>query len=258
MKHLLKQITLVIFLSLIITNALYAKTEITLVDESPTYQSNLGMTFKYLKPGTFTMGSTNGDSDEKPHQVTLTNGFYIQTKEVTQQQWKIVMTKNPSKFSDCGNNCPVENISWNDIQEFIEKLNKFENGITYRLPTESEWEYACRAGSDTKYANNKNIGELGWFNRNSKKKPHPAGEKETNDWGLYDMHGNVWEWCATPYNDYPKGDVIDPQDPENGYYKVFRGGSWDASTYVCRAANRLYKAPDFKRHDIGFRLVMMQ
>ncbi len=220
--------------------------------------NRLGMAFKYVNPGTFTMGSPSGDRDENPHQVTLTKGYYLQTTEVTQAQWKSIMGKNPSRFNDCGTNCPVENISWKEVQEFIKKLSYFDNNKKYRLPTEAEWEYACKAGSETDFANSLSINELGWFDRNADKAPHPVAEKMTNAWGFYDMHGNVWEWCASSYNPYPSKAVVDPGDNMKGYYRVHRGGSWDESVYVCRSANRLYNEPDFKRHDIGFRLVMVQ
>lgn len=221
-------------------------------------ENRLGMAFRYVGPGTFTMGSSNGDSDENPHKVTLTRGFYLQTTEVTQAQWTALMGNNPSNFPDCGRNCPVENVSWEDVQRFIEKLNIIENGPRYRLPTETEWEYACRAGSTSDYSTHTSVAELCWFDRNSDNKTHPVASKQANNWGFSDMHGNVWEWCASTYKPYPTKDVTDPEESPGGYYKVQRGGSWDESVYVCRSANRMYNEPAFKRNDTGFRLVRIQ
>lgn len=164
------------------------------------------MTFNRIPTGTFMMGSPEDepmrDSDETQHQVTLTNSYYMQTTEVTQGQWKAVMGSNPSWFSDCGDDCPVEEVSWDDVQEFITELNKLGQG-TYRLPTEAEWESAARAGSMTAFANgditetgsgyDPNLDAMGWYSCNSDSKTHPVAQKQPNAWGLYDMHGNVWE-----------------------------------------------------------------
>ncbi|KPA17999.1 Sulphatase-modifying factor domain protein, partial [Candidatus Magnetomorum sp. HK-1] len=178
-----------------------------------TFTNSIGMTFVRIPAGTFIMGSPEDElgrwSDEVLHQVTLTQDFYMQTTEVTQGQWKAIMGNNPSYFSNCGDNCPVEYVSWNDAQEFIQKLNQKE-GDTYRLPTEAEWEYAARAGSTTALANGNlvekdcnldvNLNAMGWYCGNSNSETHQVAQKQANAWGLYDMHGNVWEWCNDWYD----------------------------------------------------------
>ncbi len=165
------------------------------------------MDFVLIKAGTFMMGSPEDEEGryykEIQHQVILTQDYYMQTTELTQGQWEAVMGSNPSNFYNCGSNCPVEKVSWNDIQAFIEKLNQRGEGI-YRLPTEAEWEYAARAGSTTAFANggitergcsyDANLDAMGWYYGNADG-THPVAQKLPNAWGLYDMHGNVWEWC---------------------------------------------------------------
>jgi formylglycine-generating enzyme required for sulfatase activity len=144
-----------------------------------------------VQPGSFLMGSERGDDDEAPvHEVTISQPFYLGKYEVTQAQWKKVMGSSPSRFK--GANRPVEQVSWYDCQEFIEKLNSKGNGV-FRLPTEAEWEYACRAGTTDDYAGN--LDEMGWYDKNNVGKTQPVGKKKANPWGLYDMHGNVSEWC---------------------------------------------------------------
>ena len=226
----------------------------------------LGMTFQLIRAGTFTMGSPTDElfrgSDETQHEVTLSKDFYIQTTEVTQGQWKAVMGSNPSYFSDCGDDCPVEYVSWNDIQEFIEKLNEMEGTDKYRLPTEAEWEYACRAGSTTAFANgditetgcgyDPNLDQMSWYCGNSDDKTHPVAQKEPNDWGLYDMHGNVREWCQDWYGDYPTDPVTDPSGPSSGTYRVIRGGGWFSYARHCRSADRLSFDPAVL--NFGFRV----
>ncbi|MBN1847182.1 MAG: SUMF1/EgtB/PvdO family nonheme iron enzyme, partial [Deltaproteobacteria bacterium] len=196
--------------------------------------NSLGMKFVYIFPGTFTMGSPANEKDrddnELQHQVTLTKGFYMQTTEVTQGQWKDVMGNNPSYFKNCGDDCPLESISWNDAQEFINRLNRKEGAQKYRLPTEAEWEYACRAGSTTRFYfgdSESDLGEYAWYDGNSGGKTHPLAQKRPNAWGLYDMHGNVWEWCEDWYGEtiHP-GSVTDPIGASGGSYRVLRGGSW--------------------------------
>ena len=200
------------------------------------------------------------DNDEQQHRVTLTKGFYMQTTEVTQGQWRVVMLNNPSYFKNCGDNCPVESISWDDCQKFIHKLNKLEGGNKYRLPTESEWEYACRAGRTTKFcfgdSGNSMLDEYAWHNDNSLQKTHSVAQKKPNDWCLYDMHGNVWEWCQDWKVDYPSEHIINPKSPLFGSVRVVRGGSWynDGNRY-CRAANRRFRSPEFMNDSLGFRLV---
>jgi sulfatase modifying factor 1 len=231
----------------------------------------LWMKFEYIKPGSFIMGSPSGEShrdkDEKQHRVTLTKGFYMQTTEVTQGQWKAVMGRNPSHFSNCGNGCPVENISWNDIQKFIRKL-KQKGGKQYRLPTEAEWEYAARAGTATPFffgdclstsqANyDGNYPLRGCPKGQPRKKTVAAACFQPNAWGLYDMHGNVWEWVQDRYGDYPSGNVTDPEGPSSGSGRVLRGGSWSSVARICRSANRRGRGPGSRGSHSGFRLVLL-
>ncbi len=220
--------------------------------------SLIRMKFVYIKPGSFEMGSIGGDLDEKPvHRVTLSKGYYMQTTEVTQGQWRSVMGTNPSNFKNCGATCPVENVSWNDAKAFIRKLNVKEGTDKYRLPTEAEWEYACRAGSDTNYANDNSLDMMGWSDKNSGGKTHSVGQKKANSWGLYDMHGNVWEWCEDLKGNYPSGNVTDPVGPSTGSFRVSsRGGSWHDSAWSCRSANRYDFSPGNRHYNLGFRLVL--
>ena len=229
------------------------------------------MSFEYVAPGTFIMGSPSEElghkDDETQHQVTLTQGFYMQTTEVTQGQWRAVMGTNPSHFSSCGFNCPVERVSWEDVQAFVSQLNTKGEG-TYRLPTEAEWEYAARAGSTTAFANGEisdlHCGDLildviGWYCYNSGYVTHPVAQKQANAWGLYDMHGNVAEWVQDWYDgDYgldPVQSITDPTGPPSGSDRVYRGGSCSYSAKGCRSAERRSYAPDGTSDGLGFRLV---
>jgi len=232
------------------------------------FANSLGMEFVYLPPGTFMMGSppdeSSRDDDEKQHRVTLTTGFYMQTTEVTQGQWHAVMGYNHSGFSYCGDDCPVENVSWHDVQSFIRKLNQREGSGTYRLPTEAEWEYAARAGSTTDFANgdisetgcayDSNLDAMGWYCGNASKKTHPVARKQPNAWGLYDMHGNVYEWCRDWSGNYPLNSVTDPTGPSTGSRRVFRGGSWLSLAESCRSADRNGIEPGSLKNRLGFRL----
>lgn len=241
-------------------------------------QSNqYGIEFVALSAGTFTMGSANGDSDEKPtHQVRISQPFEMGKYEVTQEEWEKVMGSNPSYFKNCPR-CPVEQVSWDDAQQFIAKLNQLRDGYRYRLPTEAEWEYAARAGGSGDYGNvNGRAGaldEIGWYYENAgdrrlsdsswsvdnltnnHNRTHPVGEKKANDWGLYDMHGNVWEWVGDWYGDYPRGKVTDPSGPSGGSDRVARGGSWDDPAAPCRAADRISRTPGYRSYYLGLRLV---
>jgi len=227
--------------------------------------NDLGMAFFYIEPGTFMMGSPSNEcfgrgGDEKQHRVTLTKGYYLQTTEVTQGQWESVMGNNPSNFKNCGDDCPVGNVSWNDVQEFIKKLNQREGVIVYRLPTEAEWEYACRAGSNTTYCfGNRSDGleAYAWYTSNSGGKTHPKAQKQPNAWGLYDMHGNVWEWCQDWYGDYPSGSATDPQGPSSADSRVGRGGSWHYDAWICRSASRFRHDPGGRDNGLGFRLARL-
>jgi formylglycine-generating enzyme required for sulfatase activity len=241
------------------------------------------MRFVPIPAGTFTMGDANGYDDETPHQVTLTQGFELSVYEVTQEQYEAVMGTNPS-FSKGPQN-PVEQVSWDDAVEFCRKLSALpaekKAGYVYRLPTEGEWEYACRAGTTTEYSfgdSDSELGDYAWFGDNSGAqqidalniwntdqdnygkrlldnncRTHPVGEKKPNPWGLYDMHGNVWEWCQDWYGDYPSGSVTDPTGPASGYSRVLRGGSFDVRASIVRSAFRFNYQPDNRFLSSGFR-----
>jgi len=248
------------------------------------FTNSIGMKFVYIPNGTFMMGSQKNEPErnknETLHKVTLTKGFYMQTTEVTQEQWKAIMGDNPSKFSDCGDKCPVETVAWIRIQEFIEKLNQKERTDRYRLPTETEWEYAARAESNTDYyfgddANK--LREYAWYLDNSEKKIHPVGELKPNVWGLYDMYGNVDEWCYDIYaeDSYSKHNSTDPvyigsgiikgnfsvigkhnsNYSGSGFYRVVRGGNWLELAKDCRSASRYGYSPMTGSNFVGFRLV---
>ena len=218
----------------------------------------LGMTFVFVPPGSFMMGSPAGetgrDADERRHRVTLTGGFFMQTTEVTQRQWESVMGAMPADFQDCGGDCPVEMVSWNDVGAFIEKLNRLEGGALYRLPTEAEWEYACRAGGGRPIAGG-GINTVGWYRANTGGRPKPVGGKRPNAWGLYDMHGNVYEWCQDRFGPYAAGSAADPAGADAGLFRVFRGGAWISGANACRAAVRSCQQVDFRGNHLGFRLV---
>jgi formylglycine-generating enzyme required for sulfatase activity len=215
----------------------------------------------FVEGGTFTMGCTSEQSDcndaEKPtHRVTVSS-FQIGKYEVTQAQWRAVMGSNPSHFSNC-DDCPVEKVSWNDVQEFIRKLNR-QTGRNYRLPTEAEWEYAVRGGAESKgykYAGSNDINRVAWYTSNSGSITHPVGQKQANELGIHDMTGNVWEWCEDWYGDYSSSNQTNPKGSENGAYRVLRGGSWKRNTESCRVSRRDYFNPDSRNDSGGFRLVL--
>ncbi|MCP4349951.1 MAG: SUMF1/EgtB/PvdO family nonheme iron enzyme [Desulfobacterales bacterium] len=225
--------------------------------------NTLGMKFVHIPPGEFIMGSPEGENgrfdDETQHIVKLTESFYMQTTPVTQGQWKTIMGDNPSYFKD-GVEYPVENVSWHDTQNFIKKLNAFGKANLYRLPTEAEWEYACRAGSDRAYCfgnSSEKLAEYAWFSKNSDSHTHPVAQLQANLWGLYDMHGNVWEWCQDWYGDYPSSDITDPTGSNKGSERVLRGGSWNYFARNCRTANRYGIDPGRRYGYVGFRLVLL-
>lgn len=216
-----------------------------------------------VEAGTFTMGATpemkNPDDDEKPtHRVTLTNDYYLGKYEVTQAQWQAVMGSNPSRFK--GADLPVECVSWNDCQEFIRKLNSL-TGRRFRLPTEAEWEYAARGGKKSRgyqYGGSNDIGAVAWYGDNSGSKTHPVGMKQANELGIYDMAGNVWEWCQDCYASYNNSPQTNPTGPSNGDFRVDRGGSWGCAARYCRASFRFNYDPDFSNDFIGFRLCLSE
>ena len=228
-----------------------------------THTNSIGVEFVLIPAGTFQMGCSSDkecDVDKKPrHRVTISKPFYLGKYEVTQKQWEAVMGNNPSKFK--GPDLPVERVSWNDAQEFIKRLNAMEGHKRYRLPTEAEWEYAARAGSETAYSFGDSVESLknyAWYKANSGMKTHPVGKKRPNPWGLYDMHGNVWEWVGDWFGkkQYADGSAVDPVGPDKGKDRVLRGGSWDYVAKYCRSSHRDYDKPTLTVSNDGFRLLM--
>ncbi|MBF0266238.1 MAG: SUMF1/EgtB/PvdO family nonheme iron enzyme [Gammaproteobacteria bacterium] len=217
-------------------------------------ESITGMELLKIPKGCFQMGSNNGDKDEKPvHRICLSKDFYLGKYEVTQGQWQAIMGSNPSRFKK-GNNHPVEKVSWNDVQYFIRKLNS-RTGEKYRLPTEAEWEYACRSGGkDEKYCGGDNLGSLGWYGENWEDGHYSVGSKSPNGLGLYDMSGNVWEWVQDYYGSYTSGSQTDPTGASSVSVRVFRGGSWNYIARFLRSAVRFRGVPGFSDSNLGFRL----
>ncbi len=215
--------------------------------------------FALIPAGTFQMGSTNGLSDEVPvHSVTLTNSFRMQKTEVTQGQWRQVMGTSPSAFSSCGDNCPVESVSWDDVQRFLVVLNQQNPGKGYRLPSEAEWEYAARAGTTGDYnVTGQPVEALGWVFGYSSGRTWPVAQKVSNLFGIFDMHGNVWEWVQDWYSDsyYSIGVSQNPTGPANGSFRVLRGGSWYTVPGEARSAMRFGMPILYRDNTIGFRLV---
>ena len=223
-----------------------------------------GVSFEMVRVdgGTFRMGATSEqeddfyDGDEKPvHSVTLSS-YYIGKTEVTQALWQAVMGSNPSGFE--GADLPVECVSWNECQEFIQKLNSL-TGRNFRLPTEAEWEFACRGGNNSrgyKYSGSNDIDNVAWFDCNSGYQTHPVGTKAPNELGIYDMSGNVWEWCSDWYADYTSYSQTDPTGPQSGSLRVRRGGSWNDSVRHCRSSFRYYGNPTFRSYYLGLRLAL--
>jgi len=222
----------------------------------------------FIAPNTFTMGSPTNEldraTDEGPQTtVILTRGFWVGQYEVTQGQWQAIMGQNPSYFKGevtLEATVPVENVSWEDVQEFLRRLNAREGGPKYRLPTEAEWEYAARAGTSTAYSfgdSERQLGEYAWYNDNAGGKTHPVGQKKPNTWGLYDMQGNVWEWVQDWYgkDTYTSAAVTDPQGPASGSFRVYRGGGWYGTARNCRSADRFNVAPGGRYGSLGFRLL---
>ena len=223
-----------------------------------------GVTFNMIKVdgGTFTMGATseqqNPDSYEKPtHQVTLSS-YYIGETEVTQALWKAVMGNNPSWSK--GENLPVEYVSWKDCKKFIGKLNKLTKR-SFRLPTEAEWEYAARGGkrsNHTQYSGGSMIDDVAWYDGNSGGKTHSVKTKKPNELGLYDMSGNVWEWCQDWYGSYSSNAQTNPTGPDSGSYRVFRGGTWSIFGWFCRSSFRGNSSPGYRGYGLGFRLALSE
>jgi len=226
-----------------------------------------------IPAGKFEMGSNNDEPNEKPlHSVTISRNFAVGKTEVTQRQWRAVMGSRPSVFDSCGDDCPIENVSWNDAQDYIKKLNS-QTGKEYRLPTEAEWEYACRAGGQQEYCGGDHVGSVAWYKDNSGNKTHPVATQEPNAFGLYDMSGNVWEWVEDTYqagysyarsmssfiwSSDPGSFVYAPTDGSawqgDGSQHVLRGGSWQYVPRFVRSASRFGSMPEDRSGEFGFRL----
>lgn len=212
--------------------------------------------FVVIQPGRFRMGSTNGESNERPvRAVTISRSFSLQRTEVTQAQWQRVMGFNPSRFKRCPQ-CPVENVSWDEVHQFITRLNQQAQGGGFRLPTEAEWEYAARAGTIGDYGGTGVLYEMGWYEWNSRDRSRPVGQKQPNAWGLYDMHGNAWEWVQDWYQAdyYVRAPGTDPPGPASGNYRVLRGGSRHNIAIYARSAYRSHGYPSHRNYNYGFRL----
>jgi formylglycine-generating enzyme required for sulfatase activity len=203
------------------------------------------------------MGSTQGSDEQPVHNVRVAS-FALGKYPVTQAQWKKVMGSNPSHFSSGGDQCPVEKVSWDDAQAFIQNLNQ-QTGHSYRLPSEAEWEFACRAGSTGQWCfgdDENQLKQYAWYSDNSGGKTHPVGEKKANAFGLHDMHGNVWEWCEDKWHGNYQGAPSDGRAWVDGgnSSRVLRGGSWYISARVARASDRNYLSSVSRYHNLGFRL----
>jgi formylglycine-generating enzyme required for sulfatase activity len=263
---------------------------------STIYTNPIGMKFSLIPAGSFVMCSPNGSGDgygtpprlpdwpaeggrqsvERQHVVTLTQAFYMQTTEVTQGQWVQVMGSNPSHFTSCGSDCPVEMVSWTDAQSFIDTLNVSEGrtncnttpNTCYFLSTESQWEYAARGGTVSAFYNgaitntdndcdvDPKLDAIGWYCGNADNTTHPVAQKEPNNWGLYDMSGNVWEWCNDLYGTYPNGPLVDPTGSGTGSSRVRRGGGLDYGARYARSAYRSFGVPTNRYNSLGFRLAL--
>lgn len=228
-----------------------------------TFTANgVSFTMVYVQGGTFTMGATSEQgsdvgSDEKPaHSVTLSS-YYIGETEVTQALWQAVMGNNPSSFTG-DNRLPVEEVSWEDCQTFISRLNSLTSQH-FRLPTEAQWEYAARGGNKShgyKYSGSHGLDYVGWYTDNSGSKTHPVKTKQPNELGIYDMSGNVWEWCQDWYGSYSGSSQTNPIGASSGSNRVFRGGSWDNSARYCRSSNRDFITPSIRFSFLGLRLAL--
>ena len=209
----------------------------------------------WCEPGSFMMGSPPSEigrfEDEPLHPVTLTKGFWLGKYEVMQEQWESVMGENRSRFK--GKFLPVDGVSWDDCQAFIRKVNVTLGGVA-RLPTEAEWEYACRAGSDKPISGNGRLPDMAWYDANSNSHTHDVGKNHPNAWGFYDMHGNVLEWCSDWFSSAEESQSVDPQGPSSGTFRVLRGGCWFFFERDCRSAYRLKRVPGIRNCIFGFRL----
>jgi formylglycine-generating enzyme required for sulfatase activity len=234
-------------------------------EQSMTFTNSIAMEFMLIPAGEFTMGPDEYKKEQSVHKVKIPAPFYLGIYPVTQCEWNAVMGFNPSSFK--GDDLPVEQVSWDDVRKFIIRLNKKEGTMRYRLPSEAEWEYACRAGSTTRYSfgdDESELDEYAWYIRNSGLKTHPVGQKKPNPWGLYDMHGNVWEWvqdtldedCNSAPTFVIPGFSADGVDwhlyrPD----RIFRGGSWNRNARCCSSNYRCSSTPPLRDSTLGFRLV---
>lgn len=242
------------------------------------WANSLGMKLVVIPPGKFTMGSQESeeirDDNEDQVQVTLTHSFWLGKHEVRQSEWQQIMGTQPWQGAENGRDgdqYPATSVTWEDAREFCRKLTHRErhagrlaSGWVYELPTEAQWEYACRAGTTTAYsfgANDADLGDFAWFERNAQaideKYAHQPGQKKPNPWGLHDMHGNVWEWCRDKYSDTLPGGR-DPEVTERGSLRVVRGGSWSLNYWFCRSAYRNWMSPDFELTNLGFRVAVVR
>jgi formylglycine-generating enzyme required for sulfatase activity len=229
---------------------------------APTWASPTLGTFRLIPAGTFTMGckARRDDvagrcySDDTPHSVTLTQPYYLMEHEVTQGEWQAVMGSNPSWYKSCGSRCPVELVSWYDAQTFIAKVSA-RDGVTYRLPTEAEWERAARGGQEFAYAGSNEVGAVGWYGDFMRGETHPVCGKSRNGYGLCDMTGNVWEWVGDWWGEYGSASATDPRGPSAGSFRVRRGGGWINDEWDARVAYRNCNDPAYRNSYLGFRLL---
>ena len=240
-----------------------AKTDVAPESGKPFTLSGIGLDLVPVAAGTFGMGSTYSESgrqaDETYHIVVLSRPFWMGRTPVTQAQYEAVMGNNPSHFKRA--DFPVESVTWDEAMAFCRKLTeqakaagRLPEGYVYTLPTEAQREYSCRAGTGGRYAGDLNA--IAWHNGNSDEKPQPVGQKQPNAWGLYDMQGNIWEWCLDWYGSYPQEKVTDPTGPARGSARVYRGGAWFHSADLCRSAYRYRLAPDNRGSLLGFRVAL--
>lgn len=247
------------------TQIVDAATQPAAVDVPKPIVNSIGMTFLRVNPGEFVMGSpadeVGRDTDETQHKVRITRPFYLGAYQVTQKQYREVMGDNPSYYkggdfpAEQRGDLPVDSVSWFQAMEFCKKLGAKE-GRTYRLPTEAEREYACRAGSTGPYYGGSKLDDIGWYLSNSDDMTHPVGMLQPNAWGFYDMQGNLWEWCLDWYGEYPPGDAVDPTGPPTGTMRVLRGGAIGYDLEHARAAFRNSYTPDSQVYHNGFRVVL--
>jgi formylglycine-generating enzyme required for sulfatase activity len=223
--------------------------------------NRIGMKFSLIPAGEFYMGSEESDDEKPVHKVKIKNPFYLGSYPVTQREWKSIMGDNNNPSYSKGDDLPVEQVSWDDVQEFIMKLNEKEGTDKFRMPSEAEWEYACRAGTTTRYSfgdSKSKLGYYAWYDKNSGSKTHLVGQKKPNPWGLYDMHGNVHEWVQDDWHDSYDGAPTDggAWESGDGANRVARGGSWFNFAGGCRSAIRDYYVPHFRYFSLGFRILV--